>query len=1408
MLIQWYRMKGKFTSGVLWCYWLIWCIGSFIPFYSKIVHFVNVEKCDDVPEFATSTVYFILCCVQFILACISDANDETRKRFASICPEHICSFSSYLMFSWFTDTISLGYKKELSRDDLWNLGPNNTSKENVPAFEADWDRAVAKWRHQKKNSTKQAMEIRESSESAPLIESRKPAKEPPLSFFKLIVKHHGGSILLALTYKFFYDWIQFLCPAIQGLLMDLVMSRTDERAPGMSVAPAWQGYVLTIVLLLTQVVMSILFQHMWYMSLQVGFRIRAAVIAILYKKALKLSSEAKEKTTTGELVNLMSVDAQRMQDVFMNLWAIPSAPLQVIICLWQLYACVGPSLFLGFGIMVISMPIVGRIAMSQKAVQTKQMKLKDTRVKMTNEVLSGIKVIKLYAWEPSFEEKIAALRAEEMKTVKTFWRSMIAQFTIISSLINVVTAATYTMYIFIDPHHILTPTAAYITLTLFNLLRGPFFQIPMALSTIAMASVSVNRITNFFKTTDLSDEHVEHNENCDVSIRISNGSFSWSPTSTKTLHNINFEVPTGSLTAVVGQVGSGKSSLLAACVGDMHKLSGRVVSKGSMAFVSQQAWIQNGTVRDNILFGKPYERNKYNKILKAVALTADLKILQKGDLTMIGEKGINLSGGQKQRVSLARACYSESDLYLLDDPLSAVDAHVGKHIFENVIGPNGLLKDKTRILVTHGLQWLPEVDSISVLTEGRITETGTYQALIAEKGVFAQLIDDYVLSEDAEPVEEVDEQEPDNWRGVISLAEREHAQFELSASMILSEKEGSMALSALSRNTEPSNLHEENLESGKVTAAIYKYYLKAIGIFWTSSCIISLCLFMLSTVGATVWLTTWTNDERFLPATTGNYTTEEKWNATNYYLGIYWLLVILRSVAIFFVTAALAQSGVSASKYLHEVLLKRVMRLQMVFFDTKPLGQILNRFSKDIDAVDNVLGGVVLMVSFGVGGLGAALIIIVYGTPAFLLLVIPFGFCYYLLQRYFIMAMIRIKRWEAVTRSPIFTHFTETVLGAQTIRAFGVQERFIQTSEDMVEENNLFFYAGWAANRWLGVRLQIVSGILVGVVAGTCVLSTQVPLLHSYINSSIAGVALTFALLATMQLTLFAKNLTDLETNAVSIERIKEYTELPLEAEWTNDNPPPRQWPAEGEIQFSSYSVKYRPELQPVLKGIDITISPQEKIGIVGRTGAGKSTTAVALFRLIEASDGSISIDGINIRDIGLHQLRNRLTILPQDPTVFAGNMRDNLDPFNQYSDDKIWEVLEQSYLKEYVEKQPEKLEYDCGEGGKNLSVGQRQLVCLARALLRKTKILVLDEATAAVDLETDDLIQKTIRTAFTDCTILTIAHRLNTIMDSDRILVLDRGMVAEFDTPENLLRDDDSVFSGMAEEAGLKTAS
>ncbi|GFU28737.1 multidrug resistance-associated protein 1, partial [Nephila pilipes] len=862
---------------------------------------------------------------------------------------------------------------------------------------------------------------------------------------------------------------------------------------------------------------------------------------------------------------------------------------------------------------------------------------------------------------------------------------------------------------------------------------------------------------------------------------------------------------------------------------------------GSVAYVPQQAWIQNATLRKNVLFTESYEEKKYKTVLQACALAQDLEILPGGDMTEIGEKGINLSGGQKQRVSLARAVYNDADIYYLDDPLSAVDAHVGKHIFEQVIGPEGLLQKKTRILVTHRISVLPDVDTIVVLVNGQVSEMGSYRELLAKKGAFADFLIQYLQENASESTEEI---LPDELNLIQEIAATVGAPPEItrqlskisdggSDSDSVSKMKRGMSLTfpesgegprrrtksqmdtpdkmsgnlrrdSIKNSTENvkrqtskaaagTNLTEkETLAVGSVKSSVYLDYIKSYGYwnsFWTVVC------FTLSngfSVGSSLWLSVWSNDSLNPDAASDTHLRDVR-------LGVYSGLGGGEIVFTFITSLLMNLACLRAARILHDGMLEHIMHAPMSFFDTTPMGRILNRFSKDIDTADVTIRFNIRMLFIqGFRALGAV-IVISLETPFFLVACLPLIVLYYFLQKFYIPTSRQLKRLESAQRSPVYSHFSETVTGASSIRAYEASNKFMTHSNQLVDINNESYYPSLGAGRWLSIRLEFLGYTIVFLAALFAVF------LRDTLSPGIAGLSVSYALQVTGILNMLVRATADVETNIVAVERCLEYTKTPTEAEWNNKKSKPDDaWPQEGQIKFDSYSTRYREGLELVLKDITCVIKPRERVGIVGRTGAGKSSLTLALFRIIEAAKGKISIDGIHIAKLGLHDLRNKLTIIPQDPVLFTGSLRSNLDPFSSYSDEALWQSLDQSHLKSFVSTLEKGLEHEISEGGENLSVGQRQLVCLARALLRKTKVLILDEATAAVDVETDELIQSTIRTQFNECTVLTIAHRLNTIMDYDKVIVLSKGEIVEMDKPENLLKKEDSIFYSMAKDAGL----
>ena len=880
-----------------------------------------------------------------------------------------------------------------------------------------------------------------------------------------------------------------------------------------------------------------------------------------------------------------------------------------------------------------------------------------------------------------------------------------------------------------------------------------------------------------------------------------NATFTWARGEPPTLNGITFSIPEGALVAVVGQVGCGKSSLLSALLAEMDKVEGHVTLKGSVAYVPQQAWIQNDSLRENILFGHPLQENYYKAVMEACALLPDLEILPSGDRTEIGEKGVNLSGGQKQRVSLARAVYSNSDIYLFDDPLSAVDAHVGKHIFEKVVGPMGLLKNKTRILVTHGISYLPQVDVIIVMSGGKISEMGSYQELLDRDGAFAEFLRTYanaeqdLASEDDSVSGSGKESKPVENGMLVTDTVGKHLQRHLSNSSShsgdTSQQHSSIAeLQKAGAKEETWKLMEaDKAQTGQVQLSVYWNYMKAIGLFIT---FLSIFLFLcnhVSALASNYWLSLWTDDPPVVNGTQAN---------RNFRLSVYGALGILQGAAIFGYSMAVSIGGIFASRRLHLDLLYNVLRSPMSFFERTPSGNLVNRFSKELDTVDSMIPQVIKMFMGSLFSVIGAVIIILLATPIAAVIIPPLGLVYFFVQRFYVASSRQLKRLESVSRSPVYSHFNETLLGVSVIRAFEEQERFIHQSDLKVDENQKAYYPSIVANRWLAVRLECVGNCIVLFAALFAVISR-----HS-LSAGLVGLSVSYSLQITAYLNWLVRMSSEMETNIVAVERLKEYSETEKEAPWQiQETAPPSTWPHSGRVEFRDYCLRYREDLDLVLKHINVTIEGGEKVGIVGRTGAGKSSLTLGLFRINESAEGEIIIDGVNIAKIGLHNLRFKITIIPQDPVLFSGSLRMNLDPFSQYSDEEVWMALELAHLKGFVSALPDKLNHECAEGGENLSVGQRQLVCLARALLRKTKILVLDEATAAVDLETDNLIQSTIRTQFEDCTVLTIAHRLNTIMDYTRVIVLDKGEVRECGAPSELLQQR-GIFYSMAKDAGL----
>uniref|UniRef100_A0A8C1G2J6 ABC-type glutathione-S-conjugate transporter n=2 Tax=Cyprinus carpio TaxID=7962 RepID=A0A8C1G2J6_CYPCA len=1313
LVIHLERLRGFRSSIFLFLFWTLAVICSLVPLRANIQTIIDEGFSADAMRFVAFFTFFSLQLAQLILSCFADHRPVTLK------PVYVKV--QYLETHIFLlhRLVVKGYRSPLQAEDLWSLREEDTSEKIICDLEKEWAKQWAKMQHALNGTQALGYKL---SEQTQLL--RKLHKEQISGFclLRTLAKNFGPYFLTGTLCLVIQDAFMFSIPQVLSLLLGFVR---DEDAP------LWKGYLFAFLMFLLSCLQS-LFNHQYmYTCFSVGMRVKTAVMGLVYRKSLVINSAARRTCTVGEIVNLVSADTQKLMDFVVYFNAVWVAPIEIALCLFFLWQRLGPSALAGIATVILIFPLNGFIAKMRSKLQV-QMKYMDGRIKLMNEILSGIKILKFYAWENAFRERVLGYREKELNALK---KSQILYSISIASF----NSSTFLVHLIIVVKHVLDAQKVFVSMALINILKAPLSQLPFAMSTTMQAVVSLKRLGKFLCQDELKLDSVERAP--------------YHPGEYIDGMPLNIFIPywqRGSLVAVVGHVGSGKSSLLSAMLGEMEKKSGHVTVSGSVAYVPQQAWIQNATLKDNILFGHERKDSWYQSVLEACALLPDLGILPARDATEIGEKGLNLSGGQKQRVSLARAVYRKADIYLLDDPLSAVDAHVGQHIFEKVIGPNGVLKNKTRILVTHGLSFLPQADLILVMEDGEITEMGSYAELLSRKNTFADFVKAFSVCERKESA---------THRGNASIQTME----------AISDTEQEQDQEEVGRLT-----HADKAHTGRVKLEMYVEYFRTIGLAFIIPIIFLYAFQQAASLAYNYWLSLWADE----PVVNGTQVD------TDLKLGVFGAL----GIAIFGTTVAISLGGIIASRHLHLELLNNVLHSPMSFFESTPSGNLLNRFSKEIDAIDCMIpDGLKMMLGYVFKLLEVCIIVSTSLTSILL--------CF---QSFYVATSCQLRRLESVSRSPIYTHFNETVQGAGVIRAFGEQSRFILLANSRVDHNQTSYFPRFVATRWLAVNLEFLGNLLVLAAAILSVMG------RATLSPGIVGLAVSHSLQVTGILSWIVRAWTDVENNIVSVERVKEYAETTKEAPWTiEDSPLPSDWPKSGSIGFQEYGLQYRRGLDWALKEISLSVNEREKVGIVGRTGAGKSSLALGIFRILEAAKGKIFIDGINIAEIGLHQLRSRITIIPQDPVLFSGSLRMNLDPFDGYTDEEVWRALELAHLKNFVSGLPDKLNHECSEGGENLSLGQRQLVCLARALLRKTKILVLDEATAAVDLETDNLIQSTIRTQFEDCTVLTIAHRLNTIMDYTRVIVMDRGHITEMDSPNNLISQRGQFYQ-MCREAGL----
>ncbi|KAI9339681.1 P-loop containing nucleoside triphosphate hydrolase protein [Obelidium mucronatum] len=1290
-------------------------------------------------------------------------------------PELYANIFSTLTFHWMDGLMKLGYEKDLEMDDLWALRPIDSARSNSDLFLDMWNTERTK-------------------------------KKP--SLLKALIRSYGAVFGFAAIFKASQDTLSFIQPTFLKYIMEFTNSWSPENKGHEQ--PISRGFSIAVLMLLAAVCQTFLLHQYFHTCIVIGMRVKAAVITAIYQKALRLSPAARQSSTVGEIVNLMSVDAGRLGDLTTYFHIIWSGPFQICLALYFLYFTLGVAIFAGVAVMLLMIPINGLLATWSRRLNKVQMGNKDKRTKLMDELLNGIKVIKLYAWEMPFLNRVNAVRELELGTLMRMgYLSAGSSFTWVCTplMVSFVSFAVYSV-ISDEP---LTSTKVFVSMSLFNLLQFPLAMFPSVITAIIDASVSFNRLYTFLMNEELDEDAVIYQDEPSfpssdasplVRVAIHEGSFRWTKDSpSPTIQNINLTVKDANLVAIVGVVGSGKSSLLSATLGEMYKSSGSVTICGKVAYVPQTPWIMNATLRENIVFGGLFEAEWYNTVIAACGLEPDLAVLPGGDMTEIGERGINLSGGQKQRINLARAVYSRADVYLLDDTLSAVDAHVGKHIFNQVIGPKGLLATKSRVFVTHSIHVVHEADYVALMQGGEIVEAGKYKSLMSKGKKFHALMKEYGKRKE----EDIDS------LGTPEAALRGVQVVPSSVVQAVGPVDASVkgkAADAVTPATPagPSLISKEESSKGSVSSKVYWSYASSCGF---GSITLFLCNAIFSqflSIAQNLYLADWADsNDRKRDLVLRGWMKQESVEPEN----VMTRLMVYGGIGLLYAGSFVFQTifvwifcGIRSARILHQDMLENIVKLPQSYFDTTPLGRILNRFSKDVYTVDEVLPRVFQGYTRTLFSVLAVLAVNTIGNWMFLFFVVPLGLLYIYFQRYYLSTSRELKRLDSTSRSPIYAHFQETLAGVGTIRAYQQCQRFITTNEYRVDYNMKAYYPSVSSNRWLAVRLEFIGSLIVFGSAMFAVVSIAV---NGYVSASLVGLALTYSLNVTQSLNWLVRQSCEIETNIVSVERMKEYIELPQEAPYLMPRQAPREsWPENGVIEFRDYEARYREGLDLVLRKLSFHVNSNEKIGIVGRTGAGKSSLTLALFRIMEPSSGTIVLDGVDITKIGLYNLRSKMTIIPQDPFVFNGSVRENLDPFQKASDDELWEALDAANMKSVIAEMDGKLDAQIQQGGENLSCGQRQLLCLARAVLRKSRVMILDEATASIDFETDNIIQRTIRELAKHCTVITIAHRVNTIIDYDRILVLDHGKVAELDSPQNLLKNKKSKFFGLAKEAGL----
>lgn len=1280
------------------------------------------------------------------------------------------SLWSRLTFRWVSPLIVTGYRRPLQATDLWRMDESRESGPLADKFLVNLDKrqeSAQEWNDSLKTANAGWRKAKWSARSLWRLPEKYEAYGPTATRAQRRAtlerewrEHSGrkqGSLAWALSDTFPSFWLTGpwklagdLSMAFAPLFTKQIIRYAQEVEQAHSLGQPYPavgkgvGFALGLVALR---LFSITCTNQWsFLAMHDGVMMRSTLVSALYKRAFELSVEGRAQMPNGKLLTMLSADISRIEgavEFFHCMWI---APIIIIVTIIMLCMQIGPSGLIGLVVFVIAIPFTTLNMKWYLSLRQKSIEWTEKRTKLLAELLGNMSVIKMFTYELPFLSQLNEYRGKEMAFLRylLYTRSLNETVTLNLPLI----ASVLSFVVFSRLGNKFDPALIFTALQYYNSLRPTLNQVPRSLSLCADGMNALKRMSEFFEA-DTRRERPEVDEQLDVAVR-AHAIFDWPDFSVRA----DLEIPCGQLTAIVGPVGSGKSSLLSGLLGDM-KRTGSVALGGSVGYCAQEAWIQNATIRDNILFGQPWDEDKYWRVVEKAQLRRDFDLLGARDLTEIGEKGINLSGGQKQRINIARALYFDADIILMDDPLSAVDAHVGTALF------NGAILDlkrqgKTVLLVTHALHFLPQVDYIYTLEQGKVVQQGNYADLMRD-GPFQRLMQQFGGSKD-----------PDE--GV--LADK------VGSADIVEEKK-------IKEEPAPEGdgklMTEEERKTGSVGLSVYLAYLR-FGPQWILVATVFAAVMTGLNVTSTVWLTFWSED-KFR-------------EAGSFYQGIYAMLGLVSSLFTLFTGMAMTANAVRASRGLYDGALRRVFFSPTSFFDTTPLGRVLGVFGKDVDSLDNIVPEWVRGTLLLLAGMIGSIAIISVNFPYFLAVMAGISVAYVMYALYYRRTARELKRIDSMLRSSHYAHFSESMGGMSTVRAYAEDSRFVAENARRLDIQNRAFLMTYANMIWLESRLGWLGCALVLVVALLCVFAGG-----RTINASQIGMCLTFMSSISGALQGLVHCSIEIEQAMNSVERIKHYCELPQEAAY--EGAAPAAWPAQGGIEFNRAVMAYRPGLPAVLKGISLAVQPGERVGIVGRTGAGKTSITVALFRLAELMSGSITIDGVNTSNLGLRNLRAAVSIIPQDPVLFSGTLRSNLDPFDKHDDSELHDALERADLAGRFA-----LDAKIDTNGSNLSIGERSLISLARAFVKRAPITVLDEATAAVDMQTDLAIQHAIRAECkrTRQTLLGIAHRLRTVIGWDKILVMDAGEVAEFASPLELF-DQGGIFHSMCEQSDITRA-